>query len=477
MRQKPIALILAAGQGTRMKSDRAKVLHEVAGRPLIAWAILAAKEAAASRIIVVLGHQRDEVTAVIREQFGDEIEIAIQEQQRGTGDAVIAGLTILADEPDDAIVVVLSGDVPRFRGERIAELTEATRSAPGKMALVSARTLDPSGYGRIVRSSEGGLAKIVEHADATTSQRAIDEINAGFYGFGLGLLRSEISTLTVDNAQGELYLTDVGERAAKRGQVPVLEVPFDDIRGINTRVDLAEVEASARGDICHRWMLAGVTIVDPKHTYIDVSVEDIGQDTWIGPGVCLRGNTSIGRRVRIDTCSVLANVIIGDDTWIKPHSVLGDSKVGELVQIGPFAHCRPGTVLDERVKVGNFVETKKTHIMAGAKASHLAYLGDASIGQGANVGAGTITCNYDGFNKHRTTIEAGAFIGTDSQLVAPVTVGRNAYVGAGTTVTKDVPRSSLALSRTKQVNVEGWADRFREAQRKRMIRKTNGESS
>ena len=472
MSEKPIALILAAGRGTRMKSDRVKVLHEVAGRSLVSWAVRAAKDAGASRVVVVVGHQREQVEELLTGEFGDSVEVAVQVEQRGTGDAVIAGLAVLGDAPDDATVVVLSGDVPRFRAERISSLAASAKQSSGKMALISARAPDPTGYGRIIRGDDDGLAKIVEHADASEEVLAIDEINAGFYAFGLGLLRREVASLNSDNAQGELYLTDVGARAATGGTVTVIEVPFDEIRGINTRVDLAEVERNARRDICKKWMLEGVTITDPDRTYIDAGIAEIGRDSWLGPGVCLRGTTAVGTGVRIDTGVVLTDVTVGPNTWIKPHSVLSETTIGEAVQVGPFTHCRPGTVLDERVKVGNFVETKKTHLMAGAKASHLAYLGDASVGQAANIGAGTITCNYDGFNKHRTTIEAGAFIGTDSQLVAPVTIGRDSYVGAGTTVTKDVPRSSLALSRAKQVNIEGWADRFREAQGKRRSRKS-----
>jgi bifunctional UDP-N-acetylglucosamine pyrophosphorylase/glucosamine-1-phosphate N-acetyltransferase len=239
------------------------------------------------------------------------------------------------------------------------------------------------------------------------------------------------------------------------------------VSGINDRVDLSTLETVARRRINEHWMRAGVTMVDPANTYIDADVGPLGKDVWLGPNVVLRGKTQIGDNVRIDVGSVLTDVTVGDDTNIKPYSVLGESRVGEKVQIGPFSHLRPGSRLDDDVHVGNFVETKKTHLMQGAKANHLAYLGDASVGAKSNIGAGTITCNYDGVSKHKTTIEEGAFIGSDSQLVAPITIGRGAYVGSGSTVTKDVPRGALALTRVKQVNVEGWADRFREAQAKR----------
>jgi bifunctional UDP-N-acetylglucosamine pyrophosphorylase/glucosamine-1-phosphate N-acetyltransferase len=272
----------------------------------------------------------------------------------------------------------------------------------------------------------------------------------------------------------ELYLTDLVAHAYKRGGATSIDAPFTEVSGINDRVDLATVEAEARRRINEHWMRAGVSMVDPRSTYIDAEVGPLGKDVWLGPNVALRGKTSIGDGVRIDLGSVLTDVTVADDTNIKPYSVLAETTVGENVQIGPFTHCRPGTRLDEDVHIGNFVESKKTHLMAGSKANHLAYLGDASIGAKANIGAGTITCNYDGVTKHKTTIEEGAFIGSDSQLVAPVTVGRGAYVGSGSTVTKDVPRGALALTRVKQVNVEGWADRFREAQAKR---KKNGEEA
>jgi bifunctional UDP-N-acetylglucosamine pyrophosphorylase/glucosamine-1-phosphate N-acetyltransferase len=309
--------------------------------------------------------------------------------------------------------------------------------------------------------------RIVENADASADELAIREMNAGFYAINLGVLRKEVANLGSDNAQGELYLTDLAERAAAQGGAAVIDAPFAEICGINDRRDLARVSASARARINAAWMVEGVTLQDSESTYIDADVVAIGKDTTLSANVHLRGNTSLGEGVFVDTGCVITDVTIANDARIKPHSVLSESKVGERSQVGPFTHLRPNSILDEDTKVGNFVEMKKTHVMAGAKASHLSYLGDASIGAKANIGAGTITCNYDGFRKHKTTIEAGAFIGSDTQLVAPVTVGRDAFVGSGTTVTKDVPRAGLALARVKQVNVEGWADRFREAQAKR----------
>jgi bifunctional UDP-N-acetylglucosamine pyrophosphorylase / glucosamine-1-phosphate N-acetyltransferase len=467
-RPAPLVFIMAAGLGTRMKSDTAKVLHEISGRPMLHWVVGAARAAGAERIVAILGHQHEAVKTSLETRFGaGSVEIALQPDQRGTGHAVQCALPAVASEPDDRIVVILTGDAPLLVSERISELVRACVESPANLALLSTRPDRDMPYGRLVRDDKGVLARIVEHTDATPEQRQIQDTNAGFYAIRLGHLRKDLATLRADNAKGELYLTDLVATAYKRGGATAIDAPFTEVSGINDRVDLATVETEARRRINEHWMRQGVTMVDPRSTYIDADVGPLGQDVWIGPNVALRGKTSIGNAVRIDLGAVLTDVTVGDGTNIKPYSVLSETVVGDKVRIGPFSHCRPGTRLDEDAHVGNFVETKKTHVMAGAKANHLAYLGDASIGQKANIGAGTITCNYDGVSKHKTTIEAGAFIGSDSQLVAPVTVGRDAYVGSGSTITRDVPRGALALSRVKQVNVEGWADRFREAQAKR----------
>ena len=466
----PLVFIMAAGLGTRMKSELPKVLHKVAGRPVLHWVVTAARAAGAERVVAILGHKHEQVKASLDSKFtaqtGGAVEVALQPEQRGTGHAVQCALPAVANEPDDRIVVILTGDAPLLASERIAELTAAAAASPSGMALLSTVPPRPMPYGRLVR--EGGvLTKIVEHPDASEEQRKILDTNAGFYAIRLGHLRTDLAALRADNAKGELYLTDLVAHAAARGGATAIDAPFTEVAGINDRVDLAGVETAARQRINEGWMRAGVTMVDPAATYIDADVGPLGKDVWLAPNVALRGATSIGDGVRVDVGCVIVDTTIGDQTYIKPYSVFTESVVGARAQIGPFSHCRPETRLDEDVHLGNFVETKKTHLMAGAKANHLAYLGDASVGAKANIGAGTITCNYDGFDKSRTTIEAGAFIGSDSQLVAPVTIGRDAYVGAGTTVTKDVPRGALALTRVKQVNVEGWADRFREAQAKK----------
>jgi bifunctional UDP-N-acetylglucosamine pyrophosphorylase/glucosamine-1-phosphate N-acetyltransferase len=468
MSASPVVLIMAAGLGTRMKSGKSKVLHEIAGRPMLAWVVDAARAGGAGPVIAILGHQLEAVQAMLDARYGaGTVGIARQAEPKGTGHAVQSALPALKDDADDRIVVILSGDAPLLRAERIAGLIEACASNPAGMALLSTVPDRPMPYGRLVRE-DGRLMRIVEHPDATEAERAIPDCNAGCYAIRLGHLRRDLATLQANNAKGELYLTDLVAAAAARGGAAAFDAPFEEVSGINDRVDLAALELVARRRINDELMRGGVTMVAPDQVFVDADVGPIGKDVWLGPGVCLRGKTSVGDGARIDTGCVLTDVTVAAGAQLKPYTVAGSAQIGARAQIGPFAHLRSGTVLDDDVKVGNFVETKKTHMQAGAKANHLSYLGDAFIGARANIGAGTITCNYDGFAKHVTTIEAGAFIGSDTQLVAPVTVGRDAYVASGSTVTKDVPRGSLALSRVAQVNRDGWADRFREAQSKRV---------
>jgi bifunctional UDP-N-acetylglucosamine pyrophosphorylase/glucosamine-1-phosphate N-acetyltransferase len=463
---------MAAGLGTRMKSDTAKVLHKIAGRPMLHWVVGAARAAGAQRVVAILGHQLETVKATL----DASVEVAHQAEQRGTGHAIMSALPAVASEPDDRIVCILTGDAPMLPAERIAELVAACAENPAGFAMLSTIPDRAMPYGRVVRDGKGVLEKIVEHADASAEQRAIREGNAGFYAIRLGHLRRDLAALRPNNSKGELYLTDLVANAYTRGGGVAIVAPSSEVTGINDRVDLAEVDAEARRRINEAWMRAGVTMVDPRSTYIDADVGPLGKDVWLGPNVVLRGKTSLGDRVRVDAGACITDATVGAATYVKPYSVITESLIGERVEIGPFSHCRPGTQIDEDARLGNFVETKKSHLQAGAKANHLAYLGDASIGKKANIGAGTITCNYDGFSKHKTTIEAGAFIGSDSQLVAPVTVGRDAYVASGTTVTSDVPRGALALSRVKQVNKDEWADKFRELQAKRKKpEKTDGE--
>jgi bifunctional UDP-N-acetylglucosamine pyrophosphorylase/glucosamine-1-phosphate N-acetyltransferase len=464
----PIVLVMAAGMGTRMKSARSKVLHEIAGRSMIGWVVDAARAAGARRVVAILGHKHETVSTFLDQRYGGgAVEVALQLEQKGTGHAVLCALPALASEPDDRIVVILTGDAPLLRSERVRELAAACAASPAGMALLSTVPDRNMPYGRLVRDGVGTLLRVVEYPDATPEERAIADTNAGFYAIRIGHLRRDLATLRADNAKGEFYLTDLIACAAVRGGAQVIDAPFEEVSGINDRVDLATVETWARRRINDAWMRAGVTMIDPSSTYVDADAGPFAEDCWFGANVSIRGKTALGSRVRVDVGSVLVDTQVSDDVHIKPYSIFSDTVLGPRAELGPFTHCRPGTRVDEDAKLGNFVETKKTHMMAGAKANHLAYLGDASVGAKANIGAGTITCNYDGVNKFKTTIEAGAFIGSDTQLVAPVTVGRDAYVGAGTTVTKDVPRGALAISRVRQLNKEGWGDQFREAQQKR----------
>ncbi len=446
----PIVLVLAAGLGTRMKSARAKVLHEVAGRPLLVWVFESARSAGATRVIPILGHQLREVQRVLEERYGPgSIDVAQQTEQKGTGHAVMCALPNLAKEPDDRIVVILSGDAPLLLPERIAALTEAAEKSPARMALLSTRADRPVAYGHLVRDGAGKLVKIVEHKDATPEERAIPEINAGFYAIGLGHLRKDIQSLTTNNAQGELYLTDLAAAAYARGGAAIIEAPFAETSGINDRCDLAAVDAIARRRINDAFMRAGVSFQDPNATYIDADVEAIGNDTVIGAGAYVSGRSKIGSQVQIGAGSVIV-----------------DSKIADGVAIQPYAVIR-SSVVDKGAKIGCFVETRDAHVMADCDIGQLSYIGHATVGAGAIVGAGTVTCDFDGYATAQTHIEAAAFVGSNAQLVAPVTVGRESYVAAGSTITRDVTRGALAMARSKQVNVEGWAERFREANGKR----------
>ncbi|MCS6912380.1 MAG: bifunctional UDP-N-acetylglucosamine diphosphorylase/glucosamine-1-phosphate N-acetyltransferase GlmU [Myxococcales bacterium] len=447
-------IILAAGRGTRMCSDTAKVLHRLCGRPLVEYPIRLAQALGSERIVLVVGHQAEAVRAAVHARFGpDAVQLALQAEQRGTGHAVLQALPLVADVSGK--VLILYGDTPLLRADTLQPLIQAARGR--LLALLSTRPPDPRGYGRLLRQG-GRLVRVVEDRDCSEAERLIPEVNAGMYVIEAGFLREALTTLRSDNAQGELYLTDIVAQAAARDEVAVVEAPFEEVQGINDRLDLAHAEAAMRRRINEAHLRAGVTMRDPATTFIDEDVI-IGRDTELGPGVILRGRCRIGVGCRIEAGCVLTDVTVGDQCHLKPYTVAQDSVIGPRVQLGPFAHLRPGSELAEDVHIGNFVELKKTRMGRGAKANHLTYLGDAEVGQRVNVGCGTITCNYDGYAKHRTIIEDGAFIGSDTQLVAPVRVGAGAVVGAGTTVVQDVPPGALALSRAPQINREGYAER------------------
>lgn len=447
------ALILAAGKGTRMKSGMVKVLHELAGRPMLGWPLAAAREAGAAQIVVVAGHQADQVQACFSTDTG--IRIALQEEQLGTGHAVSCSLHQL--DGLTGSVLILCGDTPLLTGATLQHLAREHAASGAAVTVLTARLDRPFGYGRIVRDSEGRVRRIVEQKDASPEEQAIDEVNSGIYCMDLAFLRAHIGRLGSENAQNEYYLTDlVGIAVAEHaGCAAVVADDADEIMGVNDRVQLAHAARILRQRINLQLMLSGVTLIDPDQTYVDAGVQ-VGNDTIIWPGCVLRGKTTIGTSCEIESNVQVTDCSIGDRVHLKAGSVLAESQVSEAVAIGPMAHLRPGTVLQAQVKIGNFVETKKVVMGVGSKASHLTYLGDAEIGSEVNIGCGTITCNYDGKRKHKTVIGDGVFVGSDVQLVAPVTVGANALIAAGTTVTQDVPPDSLAIARTPQVNKDGW---------------------
>jgi len=452
------AIVLAAGKGTRMKSGLAKVLHEANGKPLAWYPIRRALALRCDPVVVVVGHQGDEVRARLEALFpGAPLVFAVQREQKGTGHAVLAARRALAGH--DGRVLILYGDVPLLTDETLRTLTRAGRGNP--VAFLSMRPADPTGYGRVVRDARGRVEAIVEHKDASAAVRAIDECNAGLYDCDAAFLWKALRKVGASNAQGEYYLTDLIAAAHAAGRPAVaVEAPVEEVSGVNDRVELAAAARVLRRRIAERWMRAGVTLIDPDSTFLDEEVE-LGADVLVEPHVRIGGATRIGAGTRIGFGSVIVDSTVGARVTVKPYSVFEEARVGDRAQVGPFARLRPGTVLAEDVHIGNFVETKKATLGRGSKANHLAYLGDATIGSGCNVGAGTITCNYDGVNKLPTVLGDGVFIGSDTQLVAPVTVGDGAYVGAGSTIVRDVPAGALALSRSEQVIKEGWATRRR----------------
>ncbi len=445
-------VVLAAGKGTRLRSTVPKVLHSAAGLPLIAHILRTAESLRPQSVIVVVGHQAEQVTEAIPKRLG--LAFATQEPQLGTGHALLQTEALLGDKR--GTLLMLSGDVPLLRGETLARLLKTHREESAAATVLTAVVENPEGYGRIVRDASR-IAAIVEHKDASPAERAIREINSGVYAFDLEPLFRALRSIGSANAQGEYYLPDLVRIYRAQG-LPVETVTLEDrdeIRGVNSRKELAEVSTILRARKNDELMAAGVTLVDPSTAYIDPDVT-IGADTIVHPGVFLEGTTRIGSRCEIHSGARIVNSTVEDGAIINNFCVIFDSHVASGAQLGPFAHLRPQSHVSEDAKVGNFVELKKTVLGRGSKASHLAYLGDATIGEKVNIGAGTITCNYDGTTKHQTVIEDGAFIGSDSQLIAPVRIGRNAYVGAGSSITDDVPAESLAIARGKQVNKEGW---------------------
>jgi bifunctional UDP-N-acetylglucosamine pyrophosphorylase/glucosamine-1-phosphate N-acetyltransferase len=455
------AIVLAAGQGTRMKSALPKIMHPLCGLPLVHFGVRAALDAGCGEVIVVVGHARTAVEQYLARAFaGERVRTAVQEQQRGTGDAARAGLDAIGPEAPPERVLILNGDVPLLRADDLgAVVRPLDDAAPATLAFATCQVDDPRGYGRILRRG-GAVSEIREHRDlATDEERAVREINAGVYAASLAVMREAVGTLSPDNAQGELYLTDIVSFTAKAGRrIAAVELGADALAGVNDRDQLAQVEHTLHQRLLRSWRLAGVTIREGARVDAGVVLEP---DVVIESGAVLRGSTRIERGARIDVGCVLTNVAVGAGADIRPYTVAADSRIGPRAQVGPFSHLRAESDIGEEAHMGNFVETKKTRLGRGAKANHLSYLGDGIVGEGANLGAGTIFCNYDGVQKHTTTIEAGVFIGSDSQLVAPVTVGAHAYVATGTTVTRDVPPDAMAIGRVRQENKEGYAAKLR----------------
>ncbi len=456
-------LVLAAGQGKRLRSKTVKLLHPVAGEPMVSHVVRAARGLRPDRLLAVGGYQAEAVEAALE---GLVDGFVLQAEQRGTGHAVVRAAPKLAGGRGGTLLI-LNGDVPTLRFVTLRSLAALHRRSGAALTLTTAEVEDATGYGRIVRGRSGQVERIVEEAEASPAERKIREINCGVYCADPEKLLAALRRVRPDNAQKEYYLTDAvrvllaqGERVAALRHSDAAEV-----LGVNTRAELAGASRTLYLRKAEELMEAGVTLLDPERTWID-PLARIGRDTVIYPDVIVEGSSRIGEDCMIRPGCRLTNVAIGKGVEIRDHSVLHDARVGDGASVGPFAHLRPGSVLEEAVRVGNFVEIKKSRLGRGAKASHLSYLGDAEIGAESNVGAGTITCNYDGENKHKTTLGERVFVGSDTQLVAPVTVGDGAYIGAGSTVTEDVPPGALALSRTRQLNLEGWVDRRKRSGRK-----------
>jgi len=435
-----------------MKSALPKVLHRVGGLPMIEHVIRAAAALSPRSVTVVIGHQSEALKAALSQH--PSLQFVVQEPQLGTAHALLTAEPALTGASGS--LILLSGDVPLLTAKTLKRLADHHESAGAAATVVTAVVDDATGYGRIVRSGEK-IARIVEHRDATDDERAIHEINSGIYAFAVDGLFAALKNIAAENAQREYYLPDVIAlfRHPGRGVETLVVDDVDEIRGINSRAELAAVGRIVRQNKNAELMAAGVTIEDPATTYIDPGVT-IGADTVIHPGVSIEGSTSIGGGCEIHSGVRIVNSRVGDRVIVHNHCVISDSTLDVEAKVGPFAHLRNGASIGEDARVGNFVELKKTALGRGSKAMHLAYLGDAEIGAKVNIGAGTITCNYDGVSKNTTTIEDGAFIGSDSQLVAPVTIGKGAYVGSGTTVRENVPGGSLAVSAGKQRNIEDW---------------------
>ncbi|MCE7791252.1 bifunctional UDP-N-acetylglucosamine diphosphorylase/glucosamine-1-phosphate N-acetyltransferase GlmU [Salipaludibacillus sp. CUR1] len=450
---KRFAVVLAAGKGTRMKSDLYKVLHPVCGKPMVEHIVDQLTQCEIDKTVTIVGHGAEKV----KEHLGERTQYALQEEQLGTGHAVMKAEEALANEHGTTIVVC--GDTPLLTKDTMQALFKHHEEKQAKATILTAHAENPSGYGRVLRDGNQAVNKIVEHKDATAEEKQVKEINTGTYCFDNESLFKALKRVGNDNVQGEYYLPDVIEILQKDGETVAAYQTgdFNETMGVNDRVALSQAEKWMKKRINEKWMREGVSIMDPENTYISADAE-IGKDTTVLPGTVISGNSVIGERCYIGPHSEITESRIGNGTTVQ-QSVVNLSEVGSAVSIGPFSHLRPQTELADKVRVGNFVELKKISMGEGSKASHLSYLGDAEIGDGVNVGCGSITVNYDGKNKYLTKIEDGAFIGCNSNLIAPVTVGEGSYIAAGSTITDNVPEDSLAIARERQVTKEGYFDK------------------
>ncbi|SIS12457.1 UDP-N-acetylglucosamine pyrophosphorylase /glucosamine-1-phosphate N-acetyltransferase [Peribacillus simplex] len=449
------AIILAAGQGTRMKSKLYKVLHPVCGKPMVQHVIDQVNQLQIEDIVTVIGHGAEKV----QEQLGDSCKYALQEQQLGTAHAVMQAESALSVKSGTTLVIC--GDTPLIKAETMKELIALHEQSQAKATILTAYADNPAGYGRVLRGEGGLVEKIVEHKDATDEERYVKEINTGTYCFDNQALFSALKKVSNENVQGEYYLPDVIEILKEEGEVVTAfqSSDFEETLGVNDRVALSQAEQILRKRINEMHMRNGVTIIDPLTTFIEADVQ-IGQDTVINPGSFIKGKSIIGQDCLIGPNTEISNCEIGDGTEVL-QSVVHESSIGSFVKIGPFAHVRPQSDIKDSVKIGNFVEIKKTVFGEGSKASHLSYIGDAEVGENVNIGCGSITVNYDGKNKYLTKIEDNVFIGCNSNLVAPVTVGEGAYVAAGSTITQDVPQEALSVARARQVNKEDYVKKLK----------------
>lgn len=455
-------IVLAAGEGTRMKSRLPKVLHEICGRSMLGHVLAAAEELRPERAITVIGHGRDQVRQHLKDT-APWVDTAVQEEQKGTGHAVRVAVEELRERGAtlSGTVVLVYGDTPLLCGETLAGLVSAHETAGNAATVLSARVPDPTGYGRVVRDTSGSFTGIVEHADATDDQRAVDEINSGMYAFDGALLTEVVHRLPTDNAKGEEYITDAAAILRGDGHRADAAVAREwvQIQGVNDRIQLAEARRLLTDRLLTDHMREGVTIVDPASTWVDVGVR-LGRDAVVEPQTQLVGHTVVGEGARVGPGATLTDTTVGDDA-VARNVVAEGARIGDGVSVGPYAYLRPGTVLERESKIGTFVEVKNSTVGEESKVPHLTYVGDADIGQGANIGASSVFVNYDGVEKHRTSIGNHARTGSDTMFVAPVEVGDGAYTGAGTVVREDVPPGALAVTLGEQRNIEGWVPRKR----------------